>query len=77
MFPITSSQDLSARIFICKGVIKGINDQSLTVESREQEAIVKGRLGWQVKPGGEKKNKPVLTKISPANASFKKYVPFY
>lgn len=54
MFPIISSQGLSARMFICKGVIKGINDQSLTVESREQDAIVKGRLGWQVKPDGEK-----------------------
>lgn len=55
VFPIISSQDLSARIFICKGVIKGINDQSLTVESREQEAIVNGRLGWHVKPEGETK----------------------
>lgn len=63
VFPIISSQDLSARIFICKGVIKGINDQSLTVESREQEAIVKGRLGWQVKPDG-RKNKPALTKVN-------------
>lgn len=59
VFPIISSQDLSARIFICKGVIKGINDQSLTVESREQEAIVKGRLGWQVKPDGRKKKSPL------------------
>ena len=54
MFPIISSQDLSARIFIGKGAIKGVNDQSLTVESREQDAMVKGRLGWHVNPDGKK-----------------------
>ena len=55
VFPMISSQDLSARIFICKGVINGVNDQSLTVESREHEAIVKGRRGWHVKPDGRNK----------------------
>ena len=55
VFPMISSQGLSARIFICKGVINGVNDQSLTVESREHEAIVKGRRGWHVKPGGRNK----------------------
>lgn len=55
VFPRISSQGLSARIFICKGVINGVNDQSLTVESREHEAIVKGRRGWHVKPGGRNK----------------------
>lgn len=55
VFPMISSQDLSARIFICKGVINGVSDQSLTVESREQEATVKGRRGWHVRPGGRNK----------------------
>lgn len=62
VFPIISSQGLSATILICKGVISGIKDQSLTVESREQDAIVKGRRGWHVKPGGEKHL--ILTKVS-------------
>lgn len=42
-------------------MIKGVNDQSLTVESREQEATVNGRLGWHARPDG--KNKPILTKV--------------
>jgi hypothetical protein len=72
VFPIISSQDLSARIFICKGVIKGVNDQSLTVESREQEAIVKGRLGWHVKPDG--KSETILAKNIEKHEVIKKFV---
>jgi len=45
VLPIISSQHLSAKIFICRGFIRGVSDQSLTVESREQDAIVNGRLG--------------------------------
>lgn len=45
ILPITSSQHLSAKIFIGRGFISGVNDQSLRVESREQDAIVNGRLG--------------------------------
>lgn len=33
--------------------MRGVSDHSLTVESREQEAIVKGRLAWQVRPAAE------------------------
>lgn len=70
VFPMISSQDLSARIFICKGVINGVNDQSLTVESREHEAIVKGRRGWHVKPGGRKSHL-----LKEALTNFYLYVP--
>lgn len=53
VLPIISSQHLSVMIFICRGFIRGVNDQSLTVESREQDAIVNGRLGWHVNPSRE------------------------
>lgn len=54
VFPIISFHGLSARMLICSGAIRGASDHSLTVESREQEAMVKGRLGWHVKPEGRR-----------------------
>lgn len=40
-----SSQLWSVSMLTTKGAIRGVSDQSLTVESLEQEAMVNGRLG--------------------------------
>lgn len=45
-----SSQLWSVRMLTSSGAMRGVRDQSRTVESLEQEAMVKGRLGWHVRP---------------------------
>lgn len=48
-----SSSGLLANTSICKEHAKWDRDQILTVESREQDAIVKGLYLWHVKPTNE------------------------
>ena len=45
VFPIISFHGLSARMRIGTRATRGASDQSLTVESREQEAMAKGAAG--------------------------------
>ena len=50
-----SSNGLLASTSICKGLANCDKDQTLTVESREHDAIVKGLNLWQVKPASQRR----------------------